>query len=123
MMLCAIWQDSDIFALPYHEFYASPLDIFPETQTWPDHLSTFKKLAEESPEYRMDVKQLHVDVQNGGKTAKVYLTADISGRPPGVKRESLGVLHWQRSVDGWRQTAHINMRQSLSYSGGEWAPS
>jgi hypothetical protein len=116
------WE-SNVFALPRHEFYASPLDIFPETHTWAEHLGTFKTIARESPEYHMGIKQLHVDVQSGRKTAKVYLTAEISGRPPEIKRESLGVLHWQRFAEGWRQTAHINMRQSLSYSGGSWRPS
>ncbi|KAK5166048.1 uncharacterized protein LTR77_008309 [Saxophila tyrrhenica] len=91
-------------------FYASDMDQYPSTNTWREHMATFRVIQTESPDYHMRPVSLTVDVDRGLDGANAFIVAEISGRPPGVKRESLGVLRWELKPEGWRAVSHTNMR-------------
>ena len=110
-------------------FHASDMDRFPGSnvgrllvssvaykltvcydKTWHEHVETFRAIQNESPDYHMGVQSLTVDVEDSLKKANAFVVAEISGRPLGVTRESLGVLKWVHTPHGWRCMSHTNMR-------------
>lgn len=101
-----------LFKLATPDFKASSIDVFPPTFTPAAHLETFRKMAEENPEYHMHLQNVHTDLECKGKYARVYLTIRVTGRPLGLTRGCVGVFTWRRRErgEGWWLISHESMR-------------
>ena len=99
-----------LFGFASPNFEAGVIDVFPPTDTPAAHLDKFRKMAEESPEYHMQLDDISTDMDPGGEYAKVYLTIRATGRPPGLTREALGVLTWRKQEGVWCLISHESMR-------------
>lgn len=71
-----------------------------------DALSECQKIAEENPQWHMDVEGLssHFDGPCHRERALVRLTVKVRGRPLGVTRNGLALMVWEKQSPGWRLT-------------------
>lgn len=64
-----------------------------------EHLEMQRQIAQEHPQYRLRLLDLHTEVDERAGSASVFMTVEATGIPPGVIRQSVGVSKFQL-IDG-----------------------
>ena len=77
---------------------------------WPEFVSILRDAAEADPEYRADIINQSVDLNEKDGTAVVYMFIEVTGRPVSVRRENALVFEWKRQGAVWTCYSHTAMR-------------
>lgn len=80
--------------------------------TWPQFVSTLHEAARVDPEYRVEMIDQSVDLDDFSGHAMVFLFVDVVGRPTTVRREAALVFEWKRQNGVWKCYGHTAIRGS-----------
>lgn len=80
--------------------------------TWPEFVSTMHEAAQVDPDYRVEVIDQSVDLDDAAGHAVVFMFIEVMGRPTTVRREDALVFEWKRQNEIWQCYGHTAIRGS-----------
>jgi hypothetical protein len=80
--------------------------------TWPEFVSTMHEAVQVDPDYRVEIIDQSVDLDDVAGHAVVFMFIEVVGRPTTVRREDALVFEWKRQNDVWQCHGHTAIRGS-----------
>ncbi|KAF7195282.1 hypothetical protein HII31_03488, partial [Pseudocercospora fuligena] len=78
---------------PNHKIY---FDNFPEPLTWDQHMQYSKQLAGENPAYRLELKGIDSDIDEGQGRATVHMEIEVFGLSGTERMLGVSSVEWER---------------------------
>lgn len=90
-------------------------DNFPAKLSFQENMDSSRYLAEQNPDFHLDIVHISTNIQESRTLASVWLEMNVSGISPGVVMKGFSELKWRLSgEDGkWYCYRHLGMRGSL----------
>lgn len=81
--------------------FRADFDNFPASQTWDEHVETFRTIHRVHLDYVPQIVNMVVDVSDHNTHADALLLIETWGRPDNVRRHSTARLKWRRRDGRW----------------------
>lgn len=100
--------------------FTAHLVNYPKITAWDEYVELFRDIVIEWPEYHITMVQAEVSVDNVRDKADVFLLAEETGNPPGVRRVAPSRLEWLKVGEKWMLSKHWMFRGAeMDPMGGE----
>ena len=80
--------------------------------TWPEFVSTLHDAAKADPDYRVEILDQSVDLDDISGHAVVFIFIEVTGRPSTIRREDALIFEWKRRNAVWQCYGHTAIRGS-----------
>ena len=80
--------------------------------TWPQFVSTLHEAAKADPDYRVEIIDSSVDLDDISGHAVVFIFIEVTGRPSTIRREDALIFEWKRQRSVWQCYGHTAIRGS-----------
>ncbi|KAF2159588.1 hypothetical protein M409DRAFT_29908 [Zasmidium cellare ATCC 36951] len=94
--------------------FHADFDNFPASQTWDEHVETFRNIYRTNPGYIPDIMNVVVDVSEHNTHADAFMVIETIGRPGNVRRHSTARLKWRRRDGRWEVYHILGVRTPLA---------
>ncbi|KAK4495896.1 hypothetical protein PRZ48_013164 [Zasmidium cellare] len=90
--------------------FSAQLVNYPKMSDWHEYVEVFREIAAEWPEYHIGLISSTVSLDNVRDKADVFLLAEETGRPPGVRTVAPSRLEWLKVGQKWMLSKHLMFR-------------
>ena len=94
---------------------ANKFDAYSPTSNLAENIRTFQLIAMNNPDYRISIESIDISFEDDGNMAHAYVEQAITGRPIGLRMNSLAVFTYARPTSysrDWRLISFTSMRSS-----------
>jgi hypothetical protein len=90
-------------------------DTYSPTSSLAESIRTFQLIAMNNPDYRINIENIDISFEGDGNMAHAYVEQAITGRPIGLRMNSLAVFTYAKPTSNsrdWRLVSFTSMRSS-----------
>ena len=94
---------------------ANNFDAYSSTSNLAENIRTFQLIAKDNPDYRINIENVDIVFEDDGNLGYAYVDQTITGRPVGLRMNSLAVFTYARATTashGWQLVSFTSMRSS-----------